>query len=284
MSLSGQGTGLQIDGVLSGAAIDEAICPVCPKGFPAHVDPSRLPALPQSTAAEGAGSDQSNQSTPGPASDQVEEGSATTSFTSSPPQVSASTSAESSPTTSNETDRPAFSLQHFFPLGRKLTSFLGSRYADPQYGDASSSAASSTDMPQHDPDQAQHPTNEAQHIAAPSLEPQIAEWSQHGVAGSSEAIPSAAAPSSAQEDQSALAEQQQPLQAGQPNAAGPPRMLRTAVPEFLPHKLRAGHRASVTNFEQVYKAAYMETYGPAVEDHDNLQSKLAVAVKVNCKF
>lgn len=263
--------------MLSGAAIDEAICPVCPKGFPAHVDPSRLPALPQSTAADDAGSVQSNQFSPDPASDQVEEGSAITSSSGSPAQVSASTSAESSPATLNETGRPAFSLQHF------VTSLWGSSRADVQSDDASSKLASSNsspDRPQHDADQARHPADTLEDGAAHLSGQQSATDLQNGVAESSGAVPSAAAPSSTHEARPAQPNKQQPLQAAQPSAAGVPSTLRSAVPEFLPHKFRAGHKASVTNFEQIYKAAYMETYAPALEDHDNLQSKLAETVKV----
>ncbi len=56
--------------------------------------------------------------------------------------------------------------------------------------------------------------------------------------------------------------------------------LRVTVPDFLPHKFRAGHTANLKNFEDVYKAAYTETYGPALEDHEKLQAELASLVQV----
>ena len=165
----------------------------------------------------------------------------------------------------------AHALQHFFPKGLgKLDpkSLWGQPCAE------TSDGAADTGSP--------HWHSNAEVASAQSTSPQ----SEHSVQpqrdtsqqlGESSTVVQGSANEQHGTETKAGGPSRQPVQGSRGQAS----TLRVAVPDFLPHKFRAGHAANLHNFEKVYKAAYMETYGPALEDHGKLEAELAKLVQAS---
>ena len=218
---------------------------------------------------------------------EVEEGSTTNSSAGSPGHDSSGASANMSPAGADGNGPTVFSLQHFFP--KVVNSLWGSTPDEAQPDDASSrdaSSSSSIESPQQHAEHRHHTAEGAQHSAevqdpaSPTMQSRSTNDTQHDTAEAPASFSDHRSASSTSGPQQ-TSSKTEAMQTGQAGAFGMPSTLRSAVPEFLPHKFRAGHKASVANFEDAYKAAYQETYGPALEEHDSLQSALAESVQVS---
>ncbi len=295
--------------MFKGTAIDEAICPVCPKGFTAYTDyPPDLSTAPQPFIFSAKATDSTLPSTtnpaglppanapqrfifrakatdgasPGPGADQPAPQVAASSYGSATITMSPHLEALASP--GQLQPGHSSNQDHQGHAGTGSSAIVEATQAPATSFAGSTSEAAAAGVQGHD---AAAPASSAgMAFSLQQFFPKVVS-SIWGSKPSEAPASSTAGGGSGDAGQHAVAHEPPSWAArgGEVTAPGGS-TLRSTVPEFLPHKLRAGHTASMQAFEDVYKVAYVETYGPALDDHEKLQAELARSAQVSrsCTF